>query len=85
MIINGLSIPVFVRIRRDVSPYGGRRVEVTRIDGDVLHVDIRGRDVPALYRRSEVTTLDGGDLLTVAEVSAERQSKFGGRAALTSD
>ena len=85
MIINGLSIPVFVRIRRDVSPHGGRRVEVTRIDGDMLQVDIRGRDAPAWYRRSEVTALDGGDLLTVAEVTSERPWSRVMPSAVTSD
>lgn len=73
MIINGLSIPVFLRIRKGVTPYGGRRVELMRVrHDDFVLVSIPSRDAPATYHRDEVEALDGSPLQTVAEISAAR-------------
>ena len=72
MTINGLVIPVYVRIRTNVKPHGGRRVEVVRIDGDALVVSIPGRDSPAAYRRSEVQALSGAAIESADEVAAAR-------------
>jgi hypothetical protein len=73
MIINGLSIPVFLRIRKGITPYGGRRVELSHVRPDEsVVVSVPGREAPAIYHRDEVEGLNGRPLQTIAEISAAR-------------
>ena len=77
MMINGVHITVFVRVKKGVTPYGGRRVEVMGVHENaaqnwVLGVHVPGRAVEARYRRDELENLDGSPLESASEIRLTR-------------